>query len=107
MTLLAIAGELLLGVALRVASGRAGIGGGALLDPALTMFYGRSEKEGAGYVSGDVASADRHLAFGNIVKPVKLIDGELCFDRCGLRRGRLFDCTASVRVVTRRVSHCS
>ena len=48
MTALAIVGGLLLGVAVGGISGLVGIGGGAFLIPALTMFYGMSQKKAQG-----------------------------------------------------------
>jgi uncharacterized membrane protein YfcA len=43
-----IAGGLALGVAVGVISGLVGIGGGALLIPALTLLYGMSQKKAQG-----------------------------------------------------------
>ena len=48
MTPAAIAGGLLLGVFIGAISGLVGIGGGAFLIPALTMFYGLSQKRAQG-----------------------------------------------------------
>ena len=48
MTLLAIAGGLLLGLVIGVISGMIGIGGGAFLIPALLFFYGMSQKTAQG-----------------------------------------------------------
>ena len=48
MTSFALLGGLLLGVAIGGISGLVGIGGGAFLIPALTMFYGMSQKRAQG-----------------------------------------------------------
>ena len=48
MTPLAIAGGLTLGVVIGIISGMIGIGGGAFLIPALTFFYGMSQKTAQG-----------------------------------------------------------
>ena len=48
MTPLAVAGGLLLGLLIGGISGMVGIGGGAFLIPALTMFYGMSQKRAQG-----------------------------------------------------------
>ena len=48
MTSLAIAGGLALGVVTGIISGMIGIGGGAFLIPALTFFYGMSQKTAQG-----------------------------------------------------------
>lgn len=48
MTSLALLGGLLLGVAIGGISGLVGIGGGAFLIPALTVFYGMSQKRAQG-----------------------------------------------------------
>ena len=48
MTPLAVAGGLVLGMAIGVMSGMIGIGGGAFLIPALIFFYGMSQKTAQG-----------------------------------------------------------
>ena len=48
MTPFALLGGLLLGVAIGGISGLVGIGGGAFLIPALTVFYGMSQKRAQG-----------------------------------------------------------
>lgn len=48
MTPLAILGGLLLGTAIGAVSGLVGIGGGALLIPALTVFYGMTQLRAQG-----------------------------------------------------------
>ncbi len=68
MTLLYILGGLALGVAVGGVSGLIGLGGGAFLIPALTFFYGMSQKKAQGTSVATLLLPVGALAFWNYYK---------------------------------------